>query len=134
MKRSEFLKRLGLGIAAIPLAPQIIAATKEVFDGEKVNTLLSDEAGNWPDPEPKDPEWGIKHAKELYAHYEEPWIHEGWPLRVNDLICVNNSDKQYLVTAMDADTATCTPLEEGPVVYITRDDTVIRFSHINPKL
>jgi len=134
MKRSEFLKRLGLGIAAIPFAKQVAGAVTEV---------MNDEAGIIADGVPK--EWLAKppiHDEMIakYGHYEEPWIHEGWPLRLNDIIAIENSDDEYLVTALHRDPvegkqmATCIPFKEGPPVYITRDNNIIRFSNLKSQL
>lgn len=146
MKRSEFLKRLGLGIAAIPLAPQFIAATKESFDGKGASILMNDEAGVMADPTPK--KWGVTKTMEtfketgdlVYSHYEENFVHGGWPLRVNDIISIESCDNEYLVTAISTGgiygklTATCIPFKEGPTVYITRDNNIIRYSNLKSEL
>lgn len=128
MKRSEFLKRLGLGIAAIPFAKQVAGAVTEV---------MNDEAGNWPDPVPKDPEWSLKWAKEVYAHHEEPWIYTaGGPFRINDILLVpDNSgeiegEAQYMVIEIHKDPingeqiATCLPLiGDGPKILLTKENS-----------
>lgn len=133
MKRSEFLKRLGLGIAAIPFAKQVAGAVTEV---------MNDEAGVMPDPTPK--KWGVTETMEtfketgdlVYSHYEEPWIHDyGWPYRMNDII-LTVDEKQYLVTQVWKDRVVCTPLIPGPEITLTKDgdEKALIISNLNRTL
>lgn len=140
MKRSDFLKRLGLGIAAIPFAKQVAGAVTEVV-------RMDDEEGVFPryvDPQPPEV---LEQMR--YGHYEEPFVHPaGWPLRVNDLILVpDNSGEiegelQYMVTSIHRDPiegheiATCLPLVDGPEILLTKENSnsVIVFSNIKSQL
>ena len=132
MKRSEFLKRLGLGIAAIPLAPQIVAATKEAFDGMRAKALMDDEAGQWDDG--VDPSWMKKpeiHDEMVgrYGHYEEPWLHviNPWPLMINDLVEMD-SGKTYLVTKVHYGQAKLTAIDaQDEDVFVYRVGDNLRF-------
>ena len=126
MKRSEFLKRLGLGIAAIPFAKQVAGAVTEV---------MNDEAGVMPDPTPE--KWGVEETMEIfhetgdlvYSHYEEPWVHKmGWPFRINDQI-LTPDEKVYVVTALTTgglfgeQQAICTPIDaRDPEIILTEEN------------
>lgn len=140
MKRSEFLKRLGLGIAAIPLAPQFIAATKDSFDGAKAKTLLDDEAGVFPryvDPQPQEI-IDIYHETGdlLYSHYEEPWIHDAkpWPLMMWDTILLPN-DKTYVVTEVRYGSAVLTPYSsKDKDLIVHKGDEMIRIPTFKSEL
>lgn len=45
MTRKEFFKKLGIGVAAIVVAPKVIAEPIDKFDGKNLNGLLWDEQG-----------------------------------------------------------------------------------------
>ena len=49
MTRKEFFKKLGIGVAAIVVAPKVIAEPKDKFDGKNLNGLLWDEQGHMAD-------------------------------------------------------------------------------------
>lgn len=134
MKRSEFLKRLGLGIVAIPLVPKITTEAGELLDMGKEegfeyppmrDTIREDLTAAMEKP-------GIHDEMvEKFSHYEEPRLHDGqpWPLRVNDTILLLD-DKIYLVTAVMAGIATLTPFDgDNDVVYARKGDEMIRFSN-----
>ena len=131
MKRSEFLKKLGLGVVAIPLVPKVAA------EAIKVVREIDDEAGNWPDG--VEPNWSWEKKDVEYSHYEEPRVHDmyPWPLRINDAIIIPGDEeayeKVYLVTAVDPmnDIATLTPFDsrDGGVIYAKQGDKMIRFSN-----
>jgi hypothetical protein len=123
MKRSEFLKRIGLGIAAIPFAKQVAGAVTEE---------LTDEPGIWADEVPK--EWTVEKTMDTfketgYLHYEEPHTHKvGWPFRVNDQI-LTPDDKVYVVTSLTTggiygkQAAICTPLDaRDPEITLTEEN------------
>lgn len=128
MKRSEFLKRLAAGVVAIPLA--------------RVTNLHGPEEAVY--PEPKDPEYSLSMAKALYSR-EKTFADLGWPIRINDIVCINDSDNKYLVTAIfggeqlkDGEIvkpwAELTPLAYGERIYATPDDNIIRFANAKSQL
>ena len=129
MKRSEFLKRLGLGVVAIPLAPTI------------ARELMNDEAGVMSDGveplwNPKDPEYSLEQCRRVYSHFEEDRVHDTqpWPLRMNDVILLPN-ERTYVVTAERHGVVTLTPFEaDQEVIYAKRGDEMIRFSNLKSQL
>jgi len=127
MKRSEFLKRLGLGIAAIPMGAKLLAEVKEM----KMPNVMDDEAGNWPDDVP--PRYVDPLPKDFdgftFSHYEEPWIHKlnPWPLQINDQILFPD-ETVYIVTAMMYGEAVLTPMDgRKKPVRIYRSGDQLRF-------
>ena len=52
MKRRDFVKKIGLGTAAVVVAPTVLLQEVKhpVFDGRKVNLMLLDEVGKWENP------------------------------------------------------------------------------------
>jgi len=137
MKRSEFLKRLGLGVVAIPLVPKVITEVAEV-----VQTAV--EKG-------ESKEYHLKHCKELYkrygdkgledvmeiyrdtgnlvySHYEEPFIHntKPWPLMMWDIILLPG-DKTYVVTEVRYGSAVLTPHDgRDKIIIVHKGDEMIR--------
>lgn len=133
MKRSEFLKRLGLGIVAIPLVPKIAAEVAETVQ----EAILKKEANDY----------NLGHCRELYRRYGEKDINEvmdiyretgdliytlpkkigvhivdgEYPLRINDEIEV--AEKRFVVTYMDKGLARCVSTDMWhDVIYIDMKD------------
>jgi len=133
MKRSEFLKRMGLGIVAIPLAPKAVAEAVETIQ----KAVEQEEAK----------EYHLGHCRELYKRYGEKDIQEvmdiyretgdlvyykerptgvhitegKYPLRINDVIEV--SEKEFVITYMDKGLARCVSTDMWhDVIYIDMED------------
>jgi hypothetical protein len=116
MKRSEFLKRLGIGMIAIPMGPKILAEIKEMKLPQVEEKLpLPDDYVEIGKPDIHD------EMLRKFGHHEEPWIHDyGWPYRMNDIV-LTVDEKQYLVTQVWEDRVVCTPLIDGPEITLTKD-------------
>ena len=128
MNRADFLKRLGLGVVAIPLVPKLIGAlpAAEEVVKPKIKTTWVEGADHVYDytmkPEIHD------EMLDKYGHYEQPWIHDSnpWPLQQWDLILTPN-EKTYVVTEVRYGSAVLTPHVAGEEVIIAhKGDEMIR--------
>jgi hypothetical protein len=103
MDRKGFLKRLGIGVVAIPVIPELVKLAKEVKSEEEFIPRRVD-------PLPDD-------YVEIrgYGHHEED-IHLHWndfdSVRVNDIIHLPKGDT-YMVMTKTAYQAKLVPLEAG---------------------
>ncbi len=133
MNRSEFLKRLGVIAVAIPLAPKIAAGAAELI---KEETTFLDLQDTPPDVYPysgkpfgplEKPD-GFDKMRDIYGHYEQPWIHDTkpWPLRMWDCI-LKPDNKTYVVTEVHYGKAILTPYDARDKVIIAhKGDVMIR--------
>lgn len=130
MKRSEFLKRLGMVAVAIPLAPKVAAEVAELIKEE--TTFLDT---------PDTPEVYFKETigfegSEQFSHYEEPWIHDSkpWPLWDGDIILRPN-EKVYVVTNVWYGAAVLTPYDaRDEFVIVHKGDEMLRIPNFNIQL
>lgn len=132
MKRSEFLKRLGLGIVAIPFAKQVAGAVTEIItEDDESRKMIRD--GGWTNEDDVFPRYVDPLPKDFdgftFSHYEEPWIHvvNPWPLQINDVIMMD-TEKTYLVTQVFYGQAKLTAIDsQDEDIFIYRVGENLRF-------
>ena len=87
MKRRDFLRRLGIGAAAVVAMPVVLGKEKECYNGSKINSLVEDERMKWDEVH-----YYFKESElPLFRTYEE--------MRVNDTFSAFNKD--FAVTYID---------------------------------
>ena len=133
MKRSEFLKRLGLGIVAIPLIPKVAAEVADMIKDEAVTKVpLPDDYVETDELYRRYGDKDINEVMEIYRDtgdliYTLPrkigvHIVDGkYPLRINDEIEV--TEKRFVVTYVDKGLARCVSTDMWhDVIYIDMKD------------
>ena len=98
MNRLSFLKKLSVGIAAAVITPKVLA-----------------EVDPSPKETPKDKEWGIKWAKEVYGHYEEDRMRYTVDQLCMYDICIDKDSRAWMVTMPPSEVIELTALLADPL-------------------